>query len=183
MKALFRTVCLAAALPLLAEVSSLAADPLAAAVDGFRKDRAKAMVKENELFAHTLQQSLTQAQLHKETLLAARLESMIKQLQKENISLIKQGDLRALAPVNAEQLRLMLIGTGWSVSKKPSEARTFLENGQFKSKISALQYTVVNARRVSIVWSPKMRIDCDFNEDFTEMKELSGEGNVWHKVP
>ena len=183
MRAIFRIVAVASAWVCFGSAFCKAADPLAAAVDGFRKERAKAMVKENELFLHSLQQSLTQAQLHKETLLSTRLESMIKQLQKENATLLKQGDLRALAPVTAEQLRLMLIGTGWSVSKKPSEARVFLENGQFKSKISSIQYTVVNSRRVSIVWSPKMRIDCDFNEDFTEMKELGGEGNVWHWVP
>jgi hypothetical protein len=153
------------------------------ALQEFRKARGQAIAKENHIFLRWLEGALKQAQQQKNIAETARIEAMIEQLRSENAILLAQGDRTALTPTNSAQLRAFLVGTSWSVSRKASEARVFTEDGRFMAKEGSVSYSVVGPRRVNIVWSSNNRIDCDFNEDFSEMKELGGVGHIWKRLP
>jgi hypothetical protein len=160
-----------------------AADPFAQALEGFQKARGQAIARENQNFLRWLEGALNQARQQKNTAETARLGALIEQLRSENALLLSQGDKFALTPKNTAQLRAFLTGTSWSVSRKTGESRTFTEDGQFTGKEGSVSYSVVGPHRVNIVWSPNMRFDCEFNDDFTEMKELGGLGSVWKRLP
>lgn len=159
-----------------------AADPLRPALEDFRKARGRAIARENQVFLQWLEGALSQARQQKRMEEAARIESLMEQLRTETAALLKAGDTRALLPANEAQLRVFLTGTSWRPDIKGGEMRVFTEDGFFKSKAASTPYVIINARRVSLIWSSSTRIDCEFNEDYTAMKELGGMRHVWHRA-
>lgn len=161
---------------------TMADDPLNAQLEVFRKARGEAMAKENQIFFRWLESSLIQARLSKNADETARLEMLIEQLRTDTASLLKNGDTKALIPTNGVQLSAFLTGTTWRPENKVDGAREFTADGRFTSKKSAIPFTVVNARRVVLIWAPSTRVDCEFNDDYTAMKELSGERHTWYRA-
>ena len=100
---------------------------------------------------------------------------------KEPVTSAPTGQAHAL-PTNEIELRKFLIGTRWTIDGQPNNTYDFLENGTYKSPKFAVGYTVTGPRRICITWSPQLKIDCEFNESFTEFKELGGDHNVLRYV-
>lgn len=183
MKLPIRTIIFGVVLVGLTVTTTMAADPLSARLELFRKARGEAMAKENQIFFRWLESALIQARLSKNADETARLEMLIEQLRTDTASLMKNGDTKALIPTNGVQLSAFLTGTTWRPGKNAEGDREFTAEGRFTSKKSAIPFSVVNTRRVVLIWAPNNRVDCEFNDDYTSMKELGGEGHTWHRVP
>ena len=160
-----------------------AADPVSTAIEGFRKSRGQVMAKENQVFMRWLEGAMTQARMQKRTAEIVRLEVLLEQIRAETIELQSKGDKYALLPTTDMQLRLFLAGTEWLPGRRQAEARVFTDDGKFKGKNHEITFSVADKNRVILMWSPTSRGECQFNEDFTEMKELNGLGNVWYRTP
>lgn len=183
MKFPIRTVACSVVLLGFTAASLLAADPLNTQLEVFRKARGQAMAKENQIFFRWLESALIQSRLSKHADETARLEMLIEQLRTDTASLLKNGDTKALMPTNGVQLSAFLTGTTWRLEKNGDEAWEFTADGRFTSKKRTITYSVVNASRVVMIWAPSTRIDCEFNDDYTIMKELGGDEHIWYRVP
>ncbi|WP_038166449.1 hypothetical protein [Verrucomicrobium sp. BvORR106] len=159
------------------------ADPTTSAIEGFRKSRGQALVRENQNFMRWLEGAVTQARMQKKTAELVRLESLLEQLRVETAELQSKGDKHTLLPTTDVQLRLFLIGTEWQPGNRKAEARIFTEDGKFKGKNHEITFNVAGKNKVFLIWSPNSQGECVFNEDYTEMRELSGVGNVWYRAP
>jgi hypothetical protein len=160
-----------------------AADPTTTAIESFRKSRGQALAKENQNFIRWLEGAITQARMQKRTTELVRLESLIEQLRAETSELQTKGDKHTLLPTTDVQLRLFLIGTEWLPGNRKAEARVFTEDGKFKGKNHEITFNVAGKNKVLLIWSPNSQGECVFNEDYTEMREHSGVGNVWYRAP
>jgi hypothetical protein len=159
-----------------------AADPTTTAIESFRKSRGQALAKENQTFIRWLEGAMTQARMQKQTAELVRLESLIAQLRAETAELQSKGDKHTLLPSTDVQLRLFLTGTEWLPGRRQAEARVFTEDGKFKGKNHEITFNVAGKNRVFLIWSPNSKGECEFNEDYTEMRELTGVGNVWYRA-
>lgn len=159
-----------------------ASDPITLELERYRKIRGEVMARENDLFSKSLENALTLARRQNNATEVIRLESMLKQLSEDSKRLRTEGDLTALLPETAGQLAIYLIGTRWSVDpKNAKEAREFTSDGEFKAKADGVRFIALNGRRMTIIWSPSNKIDCEFSEDYRTFRELSGVGHTWHR--
>ena len=157
-------------------------DPVTSAIDSLRMRRGQAIARENEATLQWLEGVLGQARLHKNTLEAERLEILVEQLKAETARLKADGDKRALLPTNQRELRAFLVGTLWAFDGTRKNALEFMPDGSLKSQKESFQYVVIAGRRVTIVWSPSTRVDCDLNEDGTLLTESDGAHGVLKRV-
>jgi hypothetical protein len=159
-----------------------ASDSITLELERYRKVRGEVMARENDLFSKSLESALTLAKRQGNPTEVIRLESMLNQLNADSKKLRAEGDPSALLPETAVQLAIHLIGTRWSVDPKNSkEAREFTGDGQFKAKVDGVRFIALNGRKITIVWSPSNKIDCEFSQDYRTFRELSGVGHTWHR--
>lgn len=160
----------------------VAADPLQTAIEQYKKARGQAIARENQIFERSLNSALKQAQQQKNQAEIIRIEPLLMQLREETAKLLAKGDTQALLPTNDNQLRTYLAGTKWSVDTKSADPHEFTPAGEFKNKKTTLKYVTTTSRRVTIIWSPSSKIDCEFNDDYSMFKELGGLEHVWTRV-
>jgi hypothetical protein len=159
-----------------------AADSITVELERYRKMRGEVMARENDLFSKSLESALTLAKRQGNPTEVKRLESMLNQLTEDSKRLRGEGDLAALLPETADQLAIYLIGTRWSVDpKNAKEAREFTSDGQFKTKVDGVRFIALNGKKLTIMWSPTNKIDCEFSSDYRTFRELSGVGHTWHR--
>lgn len=157
------------------------ADSITLELERYRKMRGEVMARENDLFSKSLENALTLASRQGNPTEVVRLESILSQLTADSKRLRAEGDRQALLPETADQLAIYLIGTRWSVDpKNAKEFREFTSDGQFRAKVDGVRFIALNGRKVTIVWSPSNKIDCEFSEDYSAFRELSGVGHTWH---
>jgi hypothetical protein len=149
-------------------------DPTASAFAAFRLKRGQAIARENEAFQRVLEQMLAQERSRKNTAEIERLEVLLEQLKKETATMKSKGDEGALFPKTPKELRAFLIGTSWSFDGSRKTALEFKADGSFAGKNDTFQYVIVSGRRVSIIWSPSSRVDCELSDDGSELVEKSG---------